>query len=41
METTNDKTEKKIDAVKVMREIRDKISLEVSENNYSKLIQFN
>jgi len=34
MATTNDKTEKKFDAVKVMREIRDKISLEIMDMNY-------
>jgi len=34
METTNDKTEKKFDAVKVMREIRDKISLEIMDMNF-------
>jgi len=34
METKNKKPEKKFDAVKVMREIRDKISLEIMNMTY-------
>lgn len=34
METKNKKPEKKFDAIKVMREIRDKISLEIMNMNY-------
>ena len=34
METKNKKPEKKFDAVKVMREIRDKLSLEIMNMNY-------
>ena len=34
METKNKKAEKKFDAVKVMREIRDKISLEIMNMTY-------
>lgn len=34
METKNKKPEKKIDAIKIMREIRDKISLEIMSMTY-------
>ena len=34
MEQKNKKTENKIDAIKVMREIRDKISLEIMNMTY-------
>lgn len=34
METKNKKTGKKFDAIKVMREIRDKISLEIMDMTY-------
>jgi hypothetical protein len=34
MEEKTEKTEKKFDAIKVMREIRDKISLEIMNMSY-------
>jgi hypothetical protein len=34
MEQTNKKTEKKFDAIKVMREIRDKLSVEIMNMTY-------
>ena len=34
MATENNKTETKFDSIKVMREIRDKISLEIMDMNY-------
>ncbi|TAE32873.1 MAG: hypothetical protein EAZ91_03110 [Cytophagales bacterium] len=34
METKTNKTEKKFDAIKTMREIRDKISLEIMDMTY-------
>jgi ribosomal protein L7/L12 len=34
MEQTNKTTEKKIDAIKVMRELRDKLSLEIMNMTY-------
>jgi len=34
MESKNKKTEKKFDAIKTMREIRDKISLEIMNMTY-------
>lgn len=35
MESKNKKPEKKIDAIKVMREIRDKLSLEIMNMTYT------
>lgn len=40
MKTKSKKTEKTFDAVKSMREIRDKISLEIADMNFEQLKEY-